>query len=218
MSCNARFESLLLPLPSPGGYLKSSKAGFKVSNTRPTLVMSHLDIAWGAGRAGWGEGSSRGGGTRDGGQWGGEGRLKRGGEGAGDVLFGVVGFTPSPRHSHDPGTPDPQQPWCPSSCRSAWPPACSSAVSARCGWTPMRSTKSPWPTAGRTSASSSRTASSSASPRRSTRAPALAVLLRPSGRAATPATASAAVPGRPGFPPRCLRNTADFGSGFRVLW
>jgi hypothetical protein len=36
---------------------------------------------------------------------GGERRLKRGGEGIGDFLFGVVGFTPSPCHSHDPGTP-----------------------------------------------------------------------------------------------------------------
>ena len=30
--------------------------------------------------------------------------------------------------------------------RSAWRPPCSSAASARCGWTPMRSTRSAWPT------------------------------------------------------------------------
>ena len=34
----------------------------------------------------------------------------------------------------------------PSSSRSAWPPPCSAAASARSGWTRRRSMRSPWPT------------------------------------------------------------------------
>ncbi len=93
---------------------------------------------------------------------------------------------------------DGRTPWCPSSCRRGWQPVSSSVGNGRCGWTLMRSMKSPWRTAGRTSGSWSRMGLWSGSRRRYTRVLVLAVHWRPRGRVVIPATASDAVPERPG--------------------